>query len=111
MAERWDREAAKGIFMRHQEMPGEINTDFIFTDKAALEAVRFRSFVRDCRAIERPFRDLDGEATRERAAFADHLCAEHERLLKEFDPSVVKLRKRRKVIIHKDAADQLFRWI
>src|SRR5258706_214477 len=58
-ADLWDREAAKGVFVRRQEIPGEVNADFAFTDKTALEAVRFRSFVRDCRGIERPFDETE----------------------------------------------------
>jgi hypothetical protein len=107
LADLWDRKAHRGVFVRRQEIPGEVNADFAFTDKTALEAVRFRSFVRDCRAIERPFGELDRAAHDERSYFDSYLRTEHERLLKEFDPNVVRLRKRRKVIIHKDAADKL----
>jgi hypothetical protein len=108
LTELWDHNAATGLFVRDRDIPEESNRDFVFTDKTALEAVRFRSFLHDCREIERPFDELDAQARRERSAVDDYLRVEHARLLKDFDPAVVKLRKKRKVIVHKNAADKLF---
>jgi hypothetical protein len=108
LADLWDRDAAKGVFIFERDIAGESNKHFVFTDKRALEVIRFRSFLRDCRAIERPFAELNAQAGRERSDVESQLRAEHARLLEEFDPTVVKLRKKRKVIVRKDAADKLF---
>jgi len=51
---------------------------------------------------------LDAQAHHERSALDDHLRGEHERLLKSFDPTVVKLRKKHKITIHQNAADKFF---
>jgi hypothetical protein len=107
LAEVWDQDAATGVFVRDRDIPGETNKDFIFTDQTALEAVRFRSFLRDCRAIECSADELDAHVRHENSNFDSHIRAEYERLAKEFDPAVVKLRKKRKIILRKSAADKL----
>jgi hypothetical protein len=107
LSDSWDRTAARGVFMRRVETQDESNADFVFTDKTALEAVRFRFFVRDCRAIARPFDEFDRQGHDERSGFASYLSAEHARLVQAFDPNVVRLRKRRKIVVHKDAAGKL----
>jgi hypothetical protein len=107
LAELWDRTAAKGVFIRQQDSADESNADFVFASTAALEAVHFRTFVRDCRAIARPFDELDRQARSELALLEARLREEHQRLLQTFDPNVVRLRRRRKVLIHRGAADEL----
>jgi hypothetical protein len=107
LSEIWDGTALKALYIGEPPLPGELNRDFLFSDKTALKAVRFRSFVRDCRAIERPFDDLTPYVDAERQAVENFLRTEHERLSKNFDPKVVTLRKKRKIIVHEDAADKL----
>ncbi|MCC6533133.1 MAG: hypothetical protein IT531_11335 [Burkholderiales bacterium] len=43
----------------------------------------------------------------ERAALVRFIEAAHEQLLRTFDPKVKRLRKRRRIMVHKDAFDDL----
>lgn len=90
--EPWEREA-----------PDERNLLVVFSDPAALAAVRFTSFLRDCRRIERPLAELRALQAREAERMRAFVAAQHEDLVKNFDPKVVPLRKKRKVMIHPDA--------
>lgn len=108
LADAWDLGALGSVFIRERDIPGEANMDFVFSDKTALRAVRFCSFVRDCRAIKRPFDELNVHKQREKDNLEPYLRVEYERLLKSFDPTVTKLRKRRTIVIHEGAADKLF---
>lgn len=87
--------------------PGERNLLVVFSDPDALAAVRFASFLRDCRRIERPLADLRTLEEREAKRMRDFVTAQHEDLVKNFDPKVVALRKKLKVMIHPGAMQDL----
>lgn len=108
LAESWDQRGSKAVYIVVRDIAGESNQDFLFSDMAALKAVRFRSFVRDCRQLARPVAELAPDIDAERQAAETFIRAEHERLLRDFDPKVARLRKKRKIIVHEDAADKFF---
>ena len=83
--------------------PNERNLLVVFSDPDALAAVRFTSFLRDCRRIERPLAELRALEVREAKRMRDFVAAQHEDLVKNFDPKVVPLRKKLKVMIHPEA--------
>lgn len=87
--------------------PGERNLLVVFSDPDALAAVRFASFLRDCRYIERPLADLRTLEAREAQRMRDFVAAQHEDLVRNFDPKVVPLRKKLKVMIHPEALRDL----
>lgn len=74
---------------------------FIFTGIDALDRVRFPSFVRDCRALERPASEYIEALAVASAQVADWVRAEHSRLRAQFDPHVVKLRPKHRLRINK----------
>jgi hypothetical protein len=73
--------------------------EFIFTDIQALEAIRFPSFVRDCRAIERPAQELFDALAQEKAAARAWVHDKHQELCQTFDPKITKLRRKQKIYI------------
>jgi hypothetical protein len=103
----WDRANRRGVYWVDTSEPQERNVHFVFTDKDALSAVRFRSFVRDCRAIERGIDELNGAVAEEEAKLKSFVLQQHQELLQSFDPRIKPLRRRRKILIHKDAFDDL----
>lgn len=90
----------------HQE-PNERNLLVVFSDPDALEAVRFVSFLRDCRRIERPLAELRVLEAREAQGMRNFIAAQHDDLVKNFDPKVVPLRKKLKVMTHPEAMRDL----
>jgi hypothetical protein len=83
--------------------PDERNLLVVFSDPDALAAVRFTSFLRDCRRIERPVTELRALQAREAERMRAFVAEQHEDLVKSFDPKIVPLRKKLKVMIHPDA--------
>jgi len=99
----WDRTNKRGVYWVDTSALQERNVHFIFTDKDALSAVRFRSFVRDCRAIERGTDELNDAVTGEETKLKSFIVQQHQDLLQTFDRRIKRLRRRRKILIHKDA--------
>jgi hypothetical protein len=99
----WDRTNKRGVYWVDTSAFQERNVHFIFTDKDALSAVRFRSFVRDCRTIERGADELNDAVAEEESKLKTFISQQHEELLQTFDPRIRRLRRRRKILIHKDA--------
>jgi hypothetical protein len=95
----FDAANACAVYTLSHPQPPEEHAHFLFTDKSALASIRLRSFVRDCRALERPLSDLIVVLESERAALSAFIDSEHVRLLRDYDPQVVRPRDRRKVII------------
>jgi hypothetical protein len=85
------------------EGPDEQNLRIVFTDPEALTAVRFTSFLRDCRQLQRPLSELRALESRESERMRAFVKAQHEDLVKNFDPKVVPLRKKRKILMHPEA--------
>jgi hypothetical protein len=104
---RWDRQGKGGVYPVDVSEPPEKNIHFVFSDTRALGAVRLRFFVKDCRAIERPVAELNRAVEQENAEVIGFVRKAHEELKRTFDPSVVRLRKRRKILVHKDAFDDI----
>jgi len=73
--------------------------DFVFSDKTALQAVRFRHFMKDCRKIMGDAEKLDSTIDEERQAVLNFLEQIHQDILNNFDPKIVKFRKKRKIIL------------
>jgi len=99
----WDRADKRGVHWLDISELDERNVHFVFTDKNALSAVRFRSFVRDCRAIERGAEELNDAVAKEEAKLKKFIAQQHQELLQTFDPRIKPLRRRRKILIRKDA--------
>lgn len=103
----WDNSGGRGVYLVDTSEPPETNIHVVFTDKQALAAVRFRSFLRDCRAIKRAADELNHAVEQEKRKLASFVCEQHGALLRTFDPRVIPLRKNRRIMMHKDAFDDL----
>lgn len=96
-----------GVYLLDESEPPEANLHVVFTDRKALEAVRFHSFLRDCRAIERSAEELHGAVDEERTALVRLVDEQHADVLRNYDPKVARFSRRRKVMVNKDAFDSL----
>jgi hypothetical protein len=79
--------------------PDDPRMDFVFSDKTTLDAVRFRHFMSDCRLLAGDNRELETQLDHERRAALAFLEESHRDITEHFDPTVVALRKKRKIIL------------
>jgi hypothetical protein len=103
----WDALALSGAYALDISQAGESNLLWVLTDKRALANVRFDTFMADCRAIERPVEELDAAVAAEVERLNQFVAEQHQDLLVNFDPKIVPLRKRRKILMHPRALDDL----
>jgi hypothetical protein len=94
-----------GVYLLDESEPPEANLHVVFTNVAALSAVRFRSFLRDCRAIERPPRELFQILEKERAALAGFVEDQHAEITRTYNPKVTRLARRPKIRVMKGVFD------
>ena len=94
-----DDASRAAVYLIDKSDPPDQNVHFVFSDKRALEAIRFRTFLRDCRAMERPHAELQQEVEVERAALASFIETQHAEILRTHDPKVAPFRQRRKVMV------------
>lgn len=85
----------------------EPHIDFFFSDKNALDATRFRHFSNDCQAVASTIDELAAVIEQECKAAVECLDGQFEDIREKFDPTVVRLRKKRKVLLADGALDDL----
>lgn len=95
------------VFMADTSEHRDLNTLFLFNNSVALESVRWRSFLSDCRPLERPFSEVEHHVNEAWRRAKDWLGNTHHDILQNFDPTVTKLRKPRKVVVAPGAFDSL----
>lgn len=71
----YDGQARKAVYMEDNSRPHDPHMNFIFSDKTALQAVRFRQFMRDCRPLVADRAELDAVISREHQAVDAYLDA------------------------------------
>lgn len=94
-------------FMKDTSEHGAANTLFLFNNSRALERIRWRSFLSDCRQLERNFSGVERHVTEVWKQTEDWLHETHRDIIQNFDPTVIRLRKTRKVVVATGAFDSL----
>ncbi len=95
----FDGKAEKSVYMIDTSSSEENNMLIVFTDKEALKNTRIRHFVHDCRSIAAEASGLVAAVEREQRAVIDFLDRAYKDVLQTYDPSVIKFRKKRRVVV------------
>jgi hypothetical protein len=95
----WSAANRRGVYRFDCSESSETHWNFVFTDPSILSSIRFRSFLRECRA--EPLREID----KEKAALVTYINDQHAHTSRTFDPKVRKFHKRRKIVVAKGAFD------
>jgi hypothetical protein len=95
------------IYMIDTSSDGESSIAIVFSDKSALDSVKLDTFMADCRSNQSGEADLLAEAAVEAKRICTFIAEQHDDLQRHFDPKVVPLRKRRKVLMHPGMLDDL----
>ncbi len=99
LLDRFNTSPTTRVYMRRQIRDTESHMDFVFSDATALEAVRFRHFVSDCRHIADDPAKVDALIEQEKRLALDFLANTYQDIMDNFDPTIVKLHRKHKVIL------------
>ncbi len=103
----FDGQSRKAVYMEDLSRHNDPHMTVIFSDKTALQAVRFRKFMRDCRPLVADRAELEVVISRERQALNEYLESTCRDIFTHFDPKVAPFRKKRKIIIADGALNDL----
>lgn len=98
-------QAAAAVYTEDKNEDDELHRNFIFTNEAALKQTRWRHFLTDCEAIQADFSDVTELEKQELANAESRLREVYQDIMRNFDPDVVKLKKKRKIVIAPGAFD------
>lgn len=104
----FDGHARKAVYMEDRSRKNDPHTNFIFSDKTALQAVRFRHFMSDCRPLVADRAELEAFVSRERQALGEYMESACRDILANFNPKVATFHKKRKIIVADGALNDLF---
>ena len=107
LQDEWADEAMGRVWMTDRSTPDDPQLDVVFSDPTALDAVRLRSFVAACRRIETTSPLLEDRVRVETARLEAHLREQLADIEASIDPSVRRLRRRRRVLLAPGALDDL----
>jgi hypothetical protein len=104
LMDEFDEKSEKHVFILNQSQVDDPSHHFLFTDKEILKRIHFKTFMRCCRAAEQTdhaffFRKLEEE----KQLLTKYLDKQYKDIMENFDPKIVRLRKKHKVIFHKDS--------
>jgi len=86
---------------------GELNRNYIFNNEETLKQIRWKHFLADCVPLTAEFIQVTERAEQEVARVEVYLNEQHEDIMKNFDPKVVKLKKKMQVVVAPGALDGL----
>lgn len=95
------------VYTQEQEWDADPHQFFVFTNAEVLKQIRWRHFIADCRPFMTEFSTLDGQLAQEIERTKLWLTENHRDIMKHFDPTVIKLRKKKKILLSSDALDDL----
>ncbi len=95
------------VFIEDVNQDGELNRNFIFNNEAVLKQIRWKNFLVDCEPLIAEFTNVTERVEQEEAKAEAYLQEAYEYILKNFDPNVVKLKKKMQVVVAPGAFDGL----
>ena len=111
--ERWtalsaaNKDLPATVYAQDGELDDDPQKSFIFANEATLKQIRWRHFLLDCEPLMAEYAAVETLLAEEIDRANVCLAENHQDIQKNFDPAVVKLRKKRKIIMSEGALDDL----
>jgi hypothetical protein len=95
------------VYARDEDWDDDPHRSFIFVNKETLKRIRWRYFLADCESLLAELSAVESLLTEEVDRANTWLANNHQDIGENFDPGVVKLRKKRKIVVSPSALDDL----
>jgi len=93
------------IYFEDIKQHGEYNRNFIFNNGETLKKIRWKHFLTDCEPLTADLCSVTERAKQEVTSAKTYLQEAYEDIMKNFDPNVIKLKKKMKIVIAPGALD------
>jgi len=100
----FDKESLQQVLIFDESRSDDPCCHFVFTDKAVLKKIHFKTFMQNCWDVEQ--KDHSGFIKKiddEKQKLKRFLDAQYQDIMANFDPNVLKFRKKYKIVCHKDS--------
>ena len=97
------------VYTKEEDWDDDPSRTYIFTNVESLQRVRWRHFLSDCASLLTPLAETDALLKREVGLTIVFLDEAHADIMENFDPKVIKLRKKKKIIMAPGVFDDLER--
>ena len=95
------------VYVYDKDWDGDPHRFFVFTNERTLNQIRWRHFLSDCNSLVADYAEVEKLLTEEIDRANVWLVENLQDIKKNFDPKVVKLKKKRKIILTERALDDL----
>ena len=97
------------VYMQDKDWDDDPHRFFIFNNAAALKKLRWQHFLSDCKPLMDDYSAVEIQLEQEINQARFFLEENHQDIMTNFDPSVIKLRRKRKIIMTDGALDDIDR--
>ncbi len=97
------------VYSQDKDWDDDPHRCFLFANAATLKKIRWRHFLSDCEPLKAEFSEVEKMLSEELERTQAWLTASYQDINNNFDPTVVKLQKKRRVIMTAAALDDLDR--
>jgi hypothetical protein len=95
------------VYAQDHHWDNDPHRSFIFTNEETLKKIRWRYFLSDCTSVMADYAVVEKQLEQEVSDAKSFLDKHYQDILENFDPNVVKLSKRSKVLMSAGALDDL----
>lgn len=95
------------VYVHDNDWDDDPHRFFVFTNERTLKQIRWRHFLSDCESLVAKYAEVEQLLAEEIEQANAWLVENHQDIQENFDPTVVKLRKKNKIIMTESALDDL----
>ncbi len=95
------------VYVHDKDWDDDPHRFFIFTNESTLKQIRWRHFLSDCNSLVADYGEVEKLCAEEIGRANLWIVENHQDIQENFDPKVVKLRKKRKIILTESALNDL----
>jgi len=97
------------VYVHDKDWDDDPHRIFVFTNERTLRQIRWRNFLSDCNSLVAEYAEVEKFLAEENDRANVCLVENHQDIQENFDPAVVKLKKKNKIIMTESALDDLGR--
>jgi len=95
------------VYINNQDWDDDPHVFFIFTNEQTLKKVHWKHFLSDIEPLINDFSLVEQEIAREKELLNSFISKNYQDIMDNFDPKVIKLKKKRKVIMTPGVMDDI----